>query len=1486
MIRRLILAAAALIGLAAPAAAQSIPVACSQPNFTGGVFHPGCLAAADLNNSNTYIIGQITASGALHLSLTGGTLTGALAGTSATFLTGTFTGTLTGPTVAVGTNSNAVATTNFVATSFAPKADPAFTGTPTAPTAAPGTSTAQIATTAFVTGYVVAGFAPIDSPAFSGTPTAPTAAPGTNTTQLATTAFVAGAGYAPLASPGLTGVPTAPTADPGTDTDQIATTAFVLANGGGGGGGAPLNSPHFTGIPTAPTASVGTNTTQLATMAALQAAAPQLSAGTLLANPGASAAVGSSTAIGGPPGRGVHLSSAYGLTGPPETTLYLSAAPDASGIATYLTASRAASGLSETALSATLTGTGPFTVANFVTAPGDPGANAYPPGVPVHQLYATVSDGAGVASIVVETRKREGDGTETVLATSLPSTLNGTAPAVLPVYSNVTAGAAMGVTDRLVFKVIASRVSGPTSFAVNLYVDGTTNRSTASTTGSGDGTIGPDYVLNVIDLGAKRDAIAQADGVITSGTNRLCSASANFGPADAGKTIEVNDMLGLGGTPFLGTITAWVSTSCVDLSGNATASTNGTSYNIGADVEVGGTTGNYAVGDTVCIAGGTYTVQGCFAVAAVAVAPNTATTPALTVVNPGTGGVDGATFLRGTTGSGMRFIASAVFSGGALVSVDLFNGGLYTVAPSNLASEPVTADNGATGIILAIARLDARQVDSSVTGSYTVTPTDPTATDCATPSGACGATLDVTYAKAGRFVYFSNDNAAFTRAINQANALQTAGKRSIIRIPSGNYGITGTGLPVMTKPVMLLGDGRSQTQITVTQGYTGAHIFGYAPGLGASGVISPAGPTTIFSANPLGAGAQGISLFGNRNATNIPDGFVVYDLAGGMLFNGISGNDIGSLIHTGAILNSSGAYLRESLINDYRCTSCGTAGTGPIPGRPAMWFDAVGLNAKTNNLQVNNGNIVFPFGPGFALTSHGYQVSSSKAMIMDYLRVERGQKQQGVAGVGDLVMIGSPGDTDDIAGVFIGQLWLVAVQQGGSGLGIYGTSRASRPSNISVGAVGIHGSSLGTGINVQAGYNVYIGIENGFGASGHLVTGTRTDNRLNSSADTGSTTSAVVLLNGSATNSKYNGGALVAQIPAKFTASLNTGGVLTVTAMDGVTPGRLVPGAVLAGSGVKGGQKIVAQLTGTTGGVGTYSVLNPPTLALGSRAMTTSFTEARTIVGYVGSTRTATVAALQGSSASFTYTPVVGESMVVDSLIEPVLTVNDFDNTLDWSGVTPSVAAILSSPLRTTGIPTGERTVPQKLYLAGGLRLAPGTVPSTPTDTCSTGTASYDASYFYLCTGTNAWKRAPISAWPSATPPGVYGIIATTTVDLNAATSGAGSDQAITLPAGRYLLGSTATTASLQVASLTKCSGLGSTASGGIYTATAKGGSVVSTNAAFTSLNNTANSAWRLAGATSSAQSAYTNTTLYFSLSVAQGTPVTCQLDLWGTYIP
>ena len=123
-----------------------------------------------------------------------------------------FTGSVTAPTIARGTSSTALATTEFVlknmasATDMVPLADgTASCGTSTYgaridhihPTDASRASAASLAAYALLStlsNYALtaslSAYALVNSPTFTGTPAAPTASPGTNTTQLATTGFV------------------------------------------------------------------------------------------------------------------------------------------------------------------------------------------------------------------------------------------------------------------------------------------------------------------------------------------------------------------------------------------------------------------------------------------------------------------------------------------------------------------------------------------------------------------------------------------------------------------------------------------------------------------------------------------------------------------------------------------------------------------------------------------------------------------------------------------------------------------------------------------------------------------------------------------------------------------------------------------------------------------------------------------------------------------------------------------------------------------------------------------------------------------------------------------------------------------------------------------------------------------------------------------------------------------------------------------------
>lgn len=127
-------------------------------------------------------------------------------------------------------------------------------------------------------------------------------------------------------------------------------------------------------------------------------------------------------------------------------------------------------------------------------------------------------------------------------------------------------------------------------------------------------------------------------------------------------------------------------------------------------------------------------------------------------------------------------------------------------------------------------------------------------------------------------------------------------------------------------------------------------------------------------------------------------------------------------------------------------------------------------------------------------------------------------------------------------------------------------------------------------------------------------------------------------------------GSSIAAVSSTFTGSI-TGNILNVTSAPSNT---LYPGATLSGTGVISTTQIVSQLTGTTGGVGTYLV-NIPEQTAASTTITAAYgiltigTLTTTPVFAVGDTLNATGSVVAGTqiSANITGAGGTGGTMVV-----------------------------------------------------------------------------------------------------------------------------------------------------------------------------------------------------------------------------------------------
>ena len=125
----------------------------------------------------------------------------------------------------------------------------------------------------------------------------------------------------------------------------------------------------------------------------------------------------------------------------------------------------------------------------------------------------------------------------------------------------------------------------------------------------------------------------------------------------------------------------------------------------------------YTPRDTIQLAGGTM-------LPAATLMVNDTTVVSIAVVAAGTGGASGTQVISGTTGTGTRFTASVVVSGGAITGTPtLLFPGDYTANPTALGGEPV-AGGGLVGATVALT-MGALYAAVSNAGAYAEVPTSP-----------------------------------------------------------------------------------------------------------------------------------------------------------------------------------------------------------------------------------------------------------------------------------------------------------------------------------------------------------------------------------------------------------------------------------------------------------------------------------------------------------------------------------------------------------------------------------------------------------------------------------------------------------------------------------------------------------------------------------------------------------------------------------------
>jgi hypothetical protein len=163
-------------------------------------------------------------------------------------------------------------------------------------------------------------------------------------------------------------------------------------------------------------------------------------------------------------------------------------ATDASDIAGYKRMLEAPSPNPESMIAVSCSGTGDVAVEEFATDAGVPGAVDYPAGTAYRRLYARTS--AGEARLHLQIYVRTAAGVETLVRDEFSPAFINTTVALQAWMATPSTGGAMAITDRIVNKLYAQRVSGPASITVTVHFEGPATGSHVQTTISAGG-VGP-----------------------------------------------------------------------------------------------------------------------------------------------------------------------------------------------------------------------------------------------------------------------------------------------------------------------------------------------------------------------------------------------------------------------------------------------------------------------------------------------------------------------------------------------------------------------------------------------------------------------------------------------------------------------------------------------------------------------------------------------------------------------------------------------------------------------------------------------------------------------------------------------------------------------------------------------------------------------------------------------------------------------------------
>lgn len=516
-------------------------------------------------------------------------------------------------------------------------------------------------------------------------------------------------------------------------------------------------------------------------------------------------------------------------------------------------------------------------------------------------------------------------------------------------------------------------------------------------------------------VGAKGDFTTFQNATMLPGSGVLTLANAQlpFSASDVGtKRAVVTGALGISAPPLSGLIISYQSATQVTLGTLATHDTRNYFLAETLTVPITGTAGNYVQGDIMDCTGATPVASTICQVKVY----NTGIRAFNSIVSAGSGGSGGTCTLQTVGGTGNPAILRFSLSGGSITgSPTITSAGQFFVNPPDLANIALQAIRGCTvtGAVIS-ASFGGTQLVVQTLGEYSPLPTTDMTTGPGSISGATGLTFTGNWVRTGQGGWGTDDTAAFTAAINKMEANNTAGRKTALYIPSGNYFLNGgTGpavLPTCITNCGFFGDSIGQSAITAGPDYPApASILSWFNSWG--GQDTPrTGPSIDWNGGSIGALVHDLNFIGFSGVANPAHPITFYGRTSGAEIFNIQAWYTGSCFR-GGLLSPTGypaANFQEADIYSYRCQGTGTTTD------PAFWITANTTGSATtampNNLNLNMINIYGSRGPSMAIDGLGTGVKFAGNVKLDNIRIEAIPRRSSI-GAGDLLRIGNAAAT-------------------------------------------------------------------------------------------------------------------------------------------------------------------------------------------------------------------------------------------------------------------------------------------------------------------------------------------------------------------------------------------------------------------------------------------------------------------------------------------